>query len=803
MAKKNKQQVRPAQPQRPAAPAQAASSNSPTSTAQLVQAALSLQTEALAGATPEEQSAMTEALASTETPTPDLQTALRQAREAQELFRQRTRTAEARIRDAEAKASAVERRSTEIQKERQELERERAACKAIKQELEAERTALVAREEELAAREADAEVGFLQRREAALQNLRAEVERLRTQASEMHGNLLQERQVHEKELRQLREHHAAQLHERETEFDTRIQEAREALGRELRQLQGEQRELQRRLRNLEAEREDLQEERKYLKERAERAVAGQIERLEAQVQALEQRLKTAREERDRLAEQLDQRQEALRQFAGRSPEEVLSELFALRSERDQLRQQLERRPSDDALQRLRRLEAEREAWEAERLQAIQRAQELELRLHRASVAVTELETLRDHKVSLETQTTLLRTALRELQADVEKHITTAEGKVIFPACTDLDARADLHEQPVLDPERPELRSFISELQLRIASDPRQPLQYSVETLRCFVAGLAMSRLHLLQGISGTGKTSLPLAFARATGGLSAVTEVQSGWRDRADLVGHFNAFERRFYESEFLQTLYRASLPRYSDTPVMLVLDEMNLSHPEQYFASILSILENPERKQLALMEAPVSPAPALLRDGRILDLPANVWFIGTANHDETTKDFADKTYDRAHVMELPRHFSTVAPARLPDRLPLSYSALQGAFNRAQTEYTDAADQAYRYLNGELCTLLQERFSLNWGNRLERQMKAFVPVIVAAGGTVSEATDHILATKILRKIQNQFDIRPEDLIELQRQLDRTWRHLGAGEPVQSRISIGRVLQRLGAGAVLA
>ncbi|QFP75011.1 AAA family ATPase [Deinococcus sp. AJ005] len=800
MAKKNKQARSTATPQpAPSSPTPAVAS----SIAQMVQAALGLHTEALAGATLEQQSAAAETAAGTDVPTPDLQAALQQARAAQELFQQRTRAAESRMEDANTKASAAERRGAEIQKERQELERERAAFRTSKQVIETERAALVTREEELAGREADAEVGFLQRREVALQNLRAELERLRTEASEVHGSLLTERQAHEKESRQLREDHAAQLHGRETEFGTRIQEAREALGQELRQLQEEQLESKRRLRLLEDEREELGEEQGYLRERAERAVAAQLERVEAQAQALEHRLGAAREERDRLAGQLDQRQDALRQFAGRTPEEVLTELLALRAEREQLRQQVERRPSDDALQRLRLLETERGDWEAERMQAVQRAQELELRLHRASVAVTELETLRDHKVSLETQTTLLRTALRELQADVDKHITSAEGKVIFPSCTDLDIRAELHEQPVLDPERPDLRPFISELQLRIASDPRQPLQYSLETLRSFVAGLAMSRLHLLQGISGTGKTSLPLAFARATGGLSAVTEVQSGWRDRADLVGHFNAFEKRFYESEFLQALYRASLPRYSDTPVMLVLDEMNLSHPEQYFASILSILENPERKQLALMEAPVSPAPALLRDGRILDLPENVWFIGTANHDETTKDFADKTYDRAHVMELPRHFTSVTPARLPDRPPLAYSALQSAFGQARSEYAETADQAYRYLNGELCSLLQDRFSINWGNRLERQMKAFVPVIVAAGGTVSEATDHILATKILRKIQNQFDVRPEDLSELQRHLDRTWRQLGAGDPVQSMSSIGRVQQRLGVGPVLA
>ena len=89
-----------------------------------------------------------------------------------------------------------------------------------------------------------------------------------------------------------------------------------------------------------------------------------------------------------------------------------------------------------------------------------------------------------------------------------------------------------------------------------------------------------------------GLALYPLAFveyiARALGAGSTLVEVQAGWRDRQDLVGHFNAFERRFYESEFLQALYRAQSPRYSGLVNIVVLDEMNLSHPEQYFADLV-----------------------------------------------------------------------------------------------------------------------------------------------------------------------------------------------------------------------
>ncbi|MBN0287701.1 AAA family ATPase, partial [Pseudomonas aeruginosa] len=95
-----------------------------------------------------------------------------------------------------------------------------------------------------------------------------------------------------------------------------------------------------------------------------------------------------------------------------------------------------------------------------------------------------------------------------------------------------------------------------------------------------------------QGISGTGKTSLAKAFAKAMGGFCTDIAVQAGWRDRDDLLGHYNAFERRFYEKDCLQALYRAQTPRWRDTCNVILLDEMNLSRPEQYFAEFLSALE-------------------------------------------------------------------------------------------------------------------------------------------------------------------------------------------------------------------
>lgn len=98
----------------------------------------------------------------------------------------------------------------------------------------------------------------------------------------------------------------------------------------------------------------------------------------------------------------------------------------------------------------------------------------------------------------------------------------------------------------------------------------------------------------------------------------------------------------------------------------------MNLSRPEQYFAEFLSALEkNTDERLISLSETALPNAPAKLHEGRKILVPENVWFIGTANHDETTNELADKTYDRAHVMTLPKQdhrfdIKKMAPASYP-----------------------------------------------------------------------------------------------------------------------------------------
>ena len=157
---------------------------------------------------------------------------------------------------------------------------------------------------------------------------------------------------------------------------------------------------------------------------------------------------------------------------------------------------------------------------------------------------------------------------------------------------------------------------------------------------------------VLTGLSGTGKTLLASAYARAlwpetedhTDRLSIVT-VQPGWYDPGALLGYVNPLRPDAYvRTPFLDFLIAAlSEPQL---PYVVILDEMNLSHPEQYLAPILSAMET---------RAPID----LHREGDEFDgipssipYPSNLVIIGTVNMDETTHGLSDKVLDRAFTME-------------------------------------------------------------------------------------------------------------------------------------------------------
>ena len=330
--------------------------------------------------------------------------------------------------------------------------------------------------------------------------------------------------------------------------------------------------------------------------------------------------------------------------------------------------------------------------------------------------------------------------------DKSEETASAPDGSRFPKLTLVDMKYHDYIRPVFDDEVT-LEQLVENYRLFACS--QMHLYYTPEIIRRFVAGMASSKLLILEGISGTGKTSLPHSFSRFLCNPATMVSVQPSFRDRTELLGYFNEFSKRFNETEFLRALYEAN---YREEPSMVILDEMNLARIEYYFAEMLSILEMPSHDEWVLDLVPTAweGDPVKLFDGKI-QVPDSIWFIGTANNDDSTFTITDKVYDRAMPIELNER----ADAFTCDPQPacrVTSVHLQEMFAKAKREHpiSEATLTKLDKLDG----YLQTRFKLAFGNRIIKQMYDFIPVYVACGGKELDGMDYIVARKVLKKLES-------------------------------------------------
>ncbi len=279
------------------------------------------------------------------------------------------------------------------------------------------------------------------------------------------------------------------------------------------------------------------------------------------------------------------------------------------------------------------------------------------------------------------------------------------------------------------------------------------LYYSIDDIREFVSGLAVSHVIILQGISGTGKTSLAYAFGEFIKNPSVIVPVQPMWKERTDLLGYYNEFTKRFNETLLLQKMYEAN---NSDNIYVVVLDEMNVARVEYYFAEFLSLLEipNPETRYMDVVPDTWVNDPAGLKDGRV-KLPENMWFIGTINNDDSTFAISDKVYDRAMVMD----FNKKADRFALTEEDINQNAVSFPFAdfvkmvANEQEWFELTTRNERRLH-DLDEYLIDKFQITFGNRIMRQIHDYVSVYVACGGEELDALDDILCKKVLRKLSS-------------------------------------------------
>lgn len=463
---------------------------------------------------------------------------------------------------------------------------------------------------------------------------------------------------------------------------------------------------------------------------------------------------------------------------------------------------------------------------------VKRTEELE---HRYESMLQERDRYRAEATAARNATRELEVVRQEVEAtnalnehllqELESHKTALESRTgdTCPSLTKVDNetesddfKADVSTRLKRSVASMDLKRLVEHIKNYAGSrSEEERLFYTSDDIRAFLSGMAVSRLIILQGMSGTGKSSLPRIFSQAISGFNRLIPVESSWRDRNELLGYYNDFNKKFNAKSFTIELYRSTKERCRDIPTFIVLDEMNLARIEYYFSDFLAILQEPDHEKWLIelvssdmrtlpMELPDSvkqkmkaEAPKIyeiwerieksrqgdlrsetsdedkekltaylgrlgqltgakdLIDGRKIRVTDNIWFVGTANRDESTFEISDKVYDRAQIVSLNKKGISEGRYVPTQACFITVADLIKLFDDAKASSKCRPTVTQRL--DDLDKVLMERFDMSFGNRIVTQTLDFVSVFVAAGGTIENALDYQISTKIIRKIISSDD----------------------------------------------
>ncbi len=393
--------------------------------------------------------------------------------------------------------------------------------------------------------------------------------------------------------------------------------------------------------------------------------------------------------------------------------------------------------------------------------------------------------------------------------------------------TDLQRYLHIYERLVLHMKQsdntPTHTRGLSELVARFRSDLSQTTYiYDQVLIERMFASLLAKRFVILTGLSGSGKTQLALKIAEwfspnIEDGLSnpyyQLVAVGADWHDRTSMLGYFNTLSKTYTTTTTLQLILHAI--DHQAEPHFLILDEMNLSHVERYFADFLSAIESGQGINLH-SEPDINDVPQ-----HIPQLPKNLFVIGTVNIDETTHLFSPKVLDRANVIEFRMNIDSVTmymshstriisfptqelPTRRVAESATSYEVsvdmfefkgqgnLQGfdtSFITAQSlppeisntsEFTDFIIKWF--------TLLQE-YNAEFGYRTIKEAKLFLAYYqdISADTPLNNIFDCIIYQKILPKLNGSRTKLSNLLEKISKECDATQHPMSAAK-VQRMIS---------------
>ena len=358
---------------------------------------------------------------------------------------------------------------------------------------------------------------------------------------------------------------------------------------------------------------------------------------------------------------------------------------------------------------------------------------------------------------------------------VKSEVEIGDRERVFPTLSKLDAEYEGYEVESVPSDNVTLEELCERFRNYLCKEEK--LYFDIDTIRFFISGFAASHFEILEGLSGTGKSSLPRYFAKFANGRVLFMPVQATWRDKTNILGFFNEFTTTYSETDFLVELYHANYN--PDTIHIFVLDEMNISRVEYYFADLLSVLEYPtDEWKLKVMQLPYDFVPPIKLDEGEIQIPTNSYFVGTANKDDSTFTITDKVYDRAITMEFSDKNAPFVCEGNADRLTLSASKLHTLYREASEIEENRMNEEDLEKLGRVCDFVNEQFGIAIGNRILNQIERIVPVFVACGGTKETAIDFMLSKKLVSKIEGRFEEYVKDaLLSLIELLKKTY---GAG-----------------------
>jgi 5-methylcytosine-specific restriction enzyme B len=275
----------------------------------------------------------------------------------------------------------------------------------------------------------------------------------------------------------------------------------------------------------------------------------------------------------------------------------------------------------------------------------------------------------------------------------------------------------------------------------------------------FIASLLTKPFVILTGLSGSGKSKLAQAFAMwicESEDQYCLLPVGADWTNREPLLGFPNALETGKYvkpDNKVLDLIIEAG--KNKDKPYFLILDEMNLSHVERYFADFLSVMESHQNIFLHSGSESWSEIPAHI------SLPENLFIIGTVNIDETTYMFSPKVLDRANVIEF-RVTDNEMETFLKYNQPLNLVSLKNnGTNMANSFVLIAKDKSFEALNTEelnstLITFFNElkKTGAEFGYRTASEILRFTAIInhIEPNWKIAQIIDAAIMQKLLPKV---------------------------------------------------